>query len=62
VWLNRGVIDGTRPRDVMFRVVMLLLAIGLVPLGLWMMIRRPEQNWERELRLEAERSEREQEQ
>ncbi len=32
------------------------LAMGLVPLALWMMIWRPEQNWEKEVRLERERS------
>src|SRR5207247_7751142 len=43
-------------RRVVIPPLMLIMAVGLVPLGRWMMIRRPEQNWERELRHEHERS------
>lgn len=56
VWLNRDAIVVTRARDVVIPPLMLVLAMGLIPLALWMMIRRPEQNWEKEVRLERERS------
>lgn len=58
VWRSRSAIDGTRPRDLIIPPLMLLLATGLVPLGLWMMIWRPEQNWEKEMRYERERTHR----
>ena len=58
VWRSRNAIDGTRTRDLMIPPLMLLLATSLVPLGLWMMIWRPEQNWEKEMRFERERTHR----
>jgi hypothetical protein len=57
VWLGKDALDATRPRDVVGPPFMLFLAIGLVPLALWMMIWRPEQSWEKELRYERERDE-----
>lgn len=53
-WLNRGAIEPTSARGEMIAPVMLLLVVMLVPTSLWMMIERPEQNWEREVRLERE--------
>ena len=35
--------------------LMLLMAIALFPLGVWMIVRRPEKNWEKEVREEHER-------
>lgn len=55
VWLGRDAFDSTKPRHVVVPPFMLFLAIVLVPLALWMMIWRPEQNWEKELRYERER-------
>ena len=43
VWMGR---DATAANDGR-GVVIPPMAVGLVPLGLWMMIRRPEQKWER---------------
>jgi hypothetical protein len=38
--------------------LMLIMALGLLPLGVWLMVRRPEQNWDKELREERERHQR----
>ena len=57
VWLGRDALDATRSRDVVVPPFMMFLAIGLVPLALWMMIWRPEQSWEKELRYARERDE-----
>jgi hypothetical protein len=54
-WRSRHAIEGTRPRDLIVPPLMLLFAVGLVPLGLWLMIWRPEQNWEKEMRVERQR-------
>ena len=56
VWLGRSSVEVTRVRDELIPPFMLVLAIALVPLALWMMIWRPEQGWEKEVRFERERN------
>lgn len=56
VWTGRDAIDTTARRGSVIAPVMLLLAMGLVPLAGWLMVWRPEQNWEKEVRFERERA------
>ena len=59
VWTGRDAIDVTARRGAVIAPMMLLLAMGLVPLAGWLMVWRPEQSWEKEVRLERERTRRE---
>lgn len=58
VWAGRDAIDVTDRRGSVMAPLMLILAMGFVPLAGWLMIRRPEQNWEKEVRFERERARR----
>lgn len=60
VWTGRDAIDTEARRGLVVAPLMLLLAVVLVPLAGWMMIWRPEQDWEKEVRFEQERTAREQ--
>lgn len=54
IWLGRGAVEPDDQRGQVLVPIMLICSVGLTPLALWLMIWRPEQNWEKELRLERD--------
>lgn len=58
-WLGRGSHSVTSGRGLMMPPLLLVMTVALLPLGVWLMVWRPEQNWEKELREERQRGRRE---
>ena len=54
-WLGRGSHAVTSGRGLMMPPLLFLMAVALLPLGMWLMVWRPEQSWEKELREERQR-------